>query len=40
MYYKSGVYHHTQQLSWNPWLITNHVVVIVGYGIDGEQPYW
>jgi len=40
-YYKSGVYHHTGISSTNrPVEVTNHVVVIVGYGIEDGQKFW
>lgn len=41
MHYSSGVYHHTAQLSFNPFAITNHVVLIVGWGENAEGvKYW
>jgi cathepsin C len=41
MHYKSGVYHHTKTLGFNPFYITNHVVVIVGWGETSTGvPYW
>ena len=49
MMYKSGVYHHTGALksqlasgSFDPFELTNHAVLLVGYGTDvatGEK-YW
>ncbi|KAK6167586.1 hypothetical protein SNE40_021577 [Patella caerulea] len=42
-HYKSGVYHHTGLVdSFNPWEITNHVVLIVGYGVEPstKENYW
>ncbi|ESO85314.1 hypothetical protein LOTGIDRAFT_221343 [Lottia gigantea] len=42
-HYKSGIYHHTELLDrFNPWEITNHVVLIVGYGQDADsgEKYW
>ena len=39
--YKGGIYRHTGILDkFNPWEITNHVVLIVGYGTEGGVPYW
>ena len=39
--YKGGIYQHTGILDkFNPWEITNHVVLIVGYGTEGGIPYW
>lgn len=46
MNYKSGVYHHTGlQDRFNPFEITNHAVLLVGYGTDMRDPsmpqdYW
>lgn len=40
--YKSGIYHHTGlEDKFNPWEITNHAVLIVGYGesVSGVK-YW
>ena len=43
MHYKSGIYHHTGlEDRFNPFEITNHAVLLVGYGSDditGEK-YW
>ncbi|XP_019379314.1 PREDICTED: dipeptidyl peptidase 1, partial [Gavialis gangeticus] len=43
MYYKEGIYHHTQlQDEFNPFELTNHAVLLVGYGKDpgtGEK-FW
>ncbi|XP_067940045.1 dipeptidyl peptidase 1-like [Watersipora subatra] len=41
--YKGGVYHHVEGLEdkFNPFEITNHAVLLVGYGVDPESgPYW
>ena len=45
--YKAGVYHHTflkdnKNFPFNPFELTNHVVIIVGYGTDKntKEPYW
>ncbi|XP_035206656.1 dipeptidyl peptidase 1-like isoform X3 [Stegodyphus dumicola] len=41
--YSGGVYHHTSlRLGFNPFMITNHVVVVVGYGTDDKtgEKYW
>lgn len=43
LHYKGGVYQHTGLTSkFNPFEITNHVVLVVGYGFDSElgQKYW
>lgn len=49
MQYKSGVYHHTavrddinQIGKWDPFQLTNHAVLIVGYGQDESsgEKYW
>eukprot|EP00455_Lapot_gusevi_P036500 TRINITY_DN4062_c0_g1_i7.p1 TRINITY_DN4062_c0_g1~~TRINITY_DN4062_c0_g1_i7.p1 ORF type:complete len:526 (+),score=195.00 TRINITY_DN4062_c0_g1_i7:56-1579(+) len=40
-HYTSGVYKHTGLLGFNPFVITNHVVVIVGWGVTPDGiPYW
>lgn len=41
--YRGGVYHHTGlRDGYNPFFITNHVVLITGYGTDGHtgEKYW
>ncbi|KAH3818718.1 dipeptidyl peptidase 1-like isoform X2 [Dreissena polymorpha] len=44
--YKSGIYHHTGlKDKFNPFEITNHAVLLVGYGTDSSNPenpqdYW
>jgi len=49
MPYKGGVYHHTaikDQVNrlnkWDPFQLTNHAVLIVGYGTEKgtNEPYW
>ena len=41
MNYKGGIYVHTGLLDkFNPWEITNHVVLIVGYGVEKDVPFW
>lgn len=46
MSYKGGVYHHTgvenSQLKYNPFEITNHAVLVVGYGTDAASgmDFW
>ncbi|KAM3934537.1 dipeptidyl peptidase 1 [Leptodactylus fuscus] len=43
MYYKGGIYHHTGlQDKFNPFQITNHAVLLVGYGVDSTtgEKYW
>jgi cathepsin C len=41
MMYKSGIYRHTGVTDrFNPWEITDHVVVIVGYGQENSVNYW
>jgi cathepsin C len=34
-HYKGGIYHHTGLTrGFNPFELTNHVVLVVGYGVD------
>ncbi|XP_069495602.1 dipeptidyl peptidase 1 [Ambystoma mexicanum] len=43
MHYRSGIYHHTGlQDRFNPFELTNHAVLLVGYGSDGTtgEKYW
>ena len=43
MHYKGGVYHHTGlRDGFNPFMITNHAVLLVGYGTDKttREPFW
>ena len=41
MNYKGGIYQHTGlEDKFNPWEITNHVVLVVGYGQENGTPYW
>ena len=41
--FQGGVYHHVEGLEdkFNPFEITNHAVLLVGYGVDADAgPYW
>lgn len=43
MHYSSGIYHHTGLLDkFNPFELTNHAVLLVGYGVDKASgvKYW
>jgi cathepsin C len=47
MNYKGGIYHHTflkdeQNFDFNPFELTNHAVLVVGYGQDPKtsEKYW
>lgn len=43
LHYKGGIYHHTGlQDSFNPLELTNHAVLLVGYGEDNEtgEKFW
>ncbi|XP_053564608.1 dipeptidyl peptidase 1 [Bombina bombina] len=43
MHYKGGIYHHTGlQDKFNPFELTNHAVLLVGYGTDSKtgEKYW
>ncbi|XP_071548230.1 dipeptidyl peptidase 1-like [Panulirus ornatus] len=42
-YYQGGIYHHTGlRNDFNPFEITNHVVLVVGYGVDERtgEKFW
>ena len=39
--YKGGIYRHTGLTDkFNPWVVTNHAVLVVGYGIEAGVPFW
>ncbi|XP_067008532.2 dipeptidyl peptidase 1 [Anabrus simplex] len=41
-HYEGGIYHHTNAFSFDPFVLVNHAVLLVGYGVDeitGEN-YW
>ena len=39
--YKRGIYHKVGVSDgFNPWEVTNHVVAIVGYGVENGVKYW
>jgi len=43
MHYSGGVYHHSHLVDkFNPFELTNHAVLLVGYGTDAEsgEDYW
>ncbi|XP_068122880.1 dipeptidyl peptidase 1 [Hyperolius riggenbachi] len=43
MHYSGGIYHHTGlQNKFNPFQLTNHAVLLVGYGQDAQngEKYW
>ncbi|KAM4795299.1 dipeptidyl peptidase 1 [Rhinophrynus dorsalis] len=43
MHYRGGIYHHTGlQDKFNPFQLTNHAVLLVGYGTDSAtgEKYW
>lgn len=43
MFYKEGIYHHTGlKDEFNPFELTNHAVLLVGYGKDPEsgEKFW
>jgi len=41
MSYKGGIYHHTGVTNrFSPFELTNHAVLLVGYGTEGGVDYW
>jgi len=43
MSYSGGIYQHTKlKLQFNPFAITNHAVLLVGYGTDAKtgEKFW
>ena len=41
MNYKSGIYHHTGLTGgFEPFELTNHAVLVVGYGVDEASGQW
>lgn len=41
--FQGGVYHHVEGLEdkYNPFELTNHAVLLVGFGVDPEAgPFW
>lgn len=40
MYYKNGVYKSSPNKIHQEWEQVDHAVLLVGYGVDGQQAYW
>jgi cathepsin C len=41
MTYKQGIYDHTGLTNrFSPFELTNHAVLLVGYGVENNEPYW
>jgi len=43
--YRGGIYSHTgvkdeKNFKFNPFQLTNHAVLLVGYGSENGQDYW
>lgn len=38
--YKGGIYKHTNVVTFNPYMITSHAVILVGYGEENGVKYW